>query len=567
MKIKYILAATIFAAIAFIGSAQTLTIDGRLAVLDSVTNTFICPTTIVNFGQSLEAEVWCDEASVAINGTPVVNGDYYTFDVIAGGKNWTVDLTQGDNTVTRQLTFTYLPIMLLNGNFGNEYTNGTVQLLDPDEYIDDVMLSQVKWRGATTNIGDKNKRNFHLKFIDKKGEKKNYSFFGLRSDNSWILDAGQVDFLRVRNRVNTELWNDFASKPYHFDREPKAKTGVDGQMIEMFINGRYMGIYALTEGMDRKELKLKDYDLNTGEIHGQLWKAVGLTNTTSFNLYTPYNNNLDTWAGFETKYPELDEVAPTDYKALADGVYLGDTASTADFNINAHKFFDMPVVIDYEIFLQVMLGVDNYAKNIYWFTYDTQESPKLSLAVWDLDNSMGGWWNPSEFHSSKMDPQRNFSTPNGVIGRPRRPASIYYKQSIERYHELRKDVLSTDSLIARYTTAVNHIKNCGAMKREELRWSRDTDLAGRVLDIENELAYVADWIKKRMEWLDNTRYAMPLEGDVDGNKVVDVVDINELINATLDLGIMTNGSADVNNDGTVDITDLNQLVNILLGNN
>lgn len=564
MKHKYILATLFTGILSLAAQAGDLVIDGHLAVLDSVTGTYLCPTTIVNFGQDLETDVWCEGATLSINGTPVPDGGYYTFDAIAGGKNWTVELTQGDSTVTRQLTFTYLPLVLLNGNFGKEYTQGTVQVLDPDEYIDDMMLSMVKWRGATTNIGDKHKRNYHLKFINSRGEKKNQTFFGLRNDNSWILDAGQVDFLRVRNRVNTELWNDFASKPYYYDREPKAKTGVDGQMVELFLNGQYMGIYALTEGMDRKELKIKEYNPETGEIHGQLWKAEGLTNTTSFNSFKPYNNQQETWQEFETKYPELDEVCPTDYKALGDGVYLGDTTSVAEFNATAHERFDMPVMIDYEIFLQTMLGVDNYAKNIYWLTYDTQESPMLTLAVWDLDTSMGGWWNTSSYHPSEMSPTRSFKAPNGIFVRMCRPTYIYYRQSIERYQELRKGPLSTDSLIARYTAAVNFINDCGAVQREQQRWSRDSDLSGRVLDINAELAYVTDWITKRMDFLDKTRFAMPAPGDVNVDQNIDIVDVNAVVNAMLSEGYLGNANADVNGDKTVDITDINQIFNILL---
>lgn len=568
MKIKPFFTTLVGALVCTITAHAHLSIDGHIAVLDSLTNTYLCPIKRTTFGTRLDAVITFDSIvadTVLIDGFKVANGGEFAFFNIAGSKRWSIEEPQGDSTVTRTIAFTYLPVMVMNGTFGMEYTDGTIQLLDPDNYNDEVLRSRVKWRGGTTNLGDKHKRNYHLKLIDENGEKLDRKFLGLRNDNSWIMDAGQADFLRVRNRVATELWNDFAAKPYHSAQEPKAKTGVDGGMIEVVLNGKYVGVYALTEAMDRKTLKLKKYNEETGEIHGQLWKASEITGATTFNIFSPYNNNLDVWSGQETKYPELDEVCPTDYSPLAEGVLFSDTASVYSFNLKAHTYFDMPVMIDYEIFLQTLLGIDNYAKNIYWYTYDSPASPMLSLAVWDLDTSMGGNWSPTSFHPESVSPTRNIVFGNGIFSRITHPESIYRNSCITRYHELRKGVLNTDSLIERYTNAFYNIYNSGAIVREEARWSRDTDLDGRELNIYRELKYVTEWIKQRMEHLDNNRYRIPLESDVNGDFIVDVVDINNVITTILESGdINENAAADTNKDGVVDIIDINKIINTIL---
>ena len=82
------------------------------------------------------------------------------------------------------------------------------------------------------------------------------------------MDAGQADLFRLRNRIATELWNDIASKPYYADQETDVLTGVRGQVVEVYLNNEYRGIYCLTECMDRKQLKIKKFDKKTGEIHG-----------------------------------------------------------------------------------------------------------------------------------------------------------------------------------------------------------------------------------------------------------------------------------------------------------
>ena len=191
----------------------------------------------------------------------------------------------------------------------------------------------------------------------------------------------------------------------------------------------------------------------------------------------------------------------------------------------------------------------------------------LSLAVWDLDTSMGGNWTPEEFHPATMSPTRSFNAPNAIFKCFLSRNSIYYKQSIARYNELRQGVLSTDSLISRYNAAFKEIYDCGAVSREQARWSHDTDLAGRELSIDRELRYVTNWIQQRMDFLDTNRFREPLEGDVNGDFVVDIDDINAIINTTLyENGYYSNAAADVNGDKVVDVIDVNFEINLILNN-
>ena len=159
-----------------------------------------------------------------------------------------------------------IPILKLTGDFGYEYQEGTVTLLMPNGTSIEKISGKIKWRGGTTNAEDKHKRNYKIK-LDKEQQ-----FFGMRKDNNWILDAGQADLFRLRNRIATEIWNDIATKPYYADKEPDIFTGVRGQIVEVYLNDEYRGIYCLTECMDRKQLKIKKFDKKTGEIYGGLWK-------------------------------------------------------------------------------------------------------------------------------------------------------------------------------------------------------------------------------------------------------------------------------------------------------
>ncbi|MBQ0069069.1 MAG: dockerin type I repeat-containing protein, partial [Bacteroidales bacterium] len=55
-----------------------------------------------------------------------------------------------------------------------------------------------------------------------------------------------------------------------------------------------------------------------------------------------------------------------------------------------------------------------------------------------------------------------------------------------------------------------------------------------------------------------------LKGDVNGDGVVDIADVNAAIDMILGLQTAT-AVADVNDDGTVDVADMNAIINIILG--
>ena len=55
-------------------------------------------------------------------------------------------------------------------------------------------------------------------------------------------------------------------------------------------------------------------------------------------------------------------------------------------------------------------------------------------------------------------------------------------------------------------------------------------------------------------------------GDVNGDGMVDVDDVNAVINIMLDIAARSNyaGNSDINGDGMVDVDDVNAVINIML---
>ncbi len=578
MKIRFLFILSLMLTCSTAAWSQSFSIGGHRAVQDTLNNMWLCSIPQIHFGNDLTATVNFDTewSNVAIDGNVIDNGEEYTFEGISGGKDYVLTAYMGDSLITGNITFTWLPIVELNGTFSNKYRYGTVVVNEPDSASTGQLSAKVKWRGGATNLAGKNKRNYHIKFINAEDStKEDHRFFGLRNDNSWILDAGQMDFLRVRNRVSTDLWLDMARRPWYADSLPNARNGSRGTMVEVILNGEYRGIYNMCEPIDRKQLKLKRYEIDENNkviFHGQIWKTYAWTRTVTMSDPEPRATGATIWDGIELKYPDRDEINRVKWTAMEDAIWF---ANRSNYNLEACEdsmqyFFDIPIMQDYYLFIVAIQALDNESKNIYYACYDTEDNNRLTMVPWDLDICLGQNYAPNRNEPEQVKPTRH---PNEWINHlpmyNMMEVPSYRDEVINRYWELRKTVFNTDSLVNRYRSAVDELENCGAATREENRWSRDTDLARKKLDLSAEMDKVEDWIRQRMEYLDNYVFNRDephyIKGDVDGNGEVNIADVNALIDVILSGNTDAYPNPDVDANGEVNINDINEVLAIILG--
>ena len=382
-----------------------------------------------------------------------------------------------------------------------------------------------------------------------------------------------MDFLRVRNRVSSDLWLDMARKPFYADTVANVRNGSRGQMVEVFLNGEYRGIYNMCEPIDRKQLKLERYDADTKTFHGEIWDAYTRTRTVMMSEPEERTGKL-TWDGFRVRYPDYQEIHRVDWTTLEDAVWFvnrADNAASKQMFIDSiGDYFDLPVLQDYFIFIAALQALDNESKNIYYSCRDITVDRRLTVTPWDLDICLGENYAPAVEIPDMVKPERDLDWINHVPMVDMWNLEVFRTPMIERYKELRKTWLDTDNLVNRYRTAIDELESCGAAGREEERWSGDTDIFKKTLDLSGEMDYVEDWIRRRMAYLDEFVF-IPLpefvRGDVNGDGEVNIADVNTVIDIILggsaDEGTMQR--ADVNGDGEINIADVNTIMDIILG--
>ena len=573
--------------------AKDITIKGRTPIYVESLGMYLCSISEKHFGTNFTDTIAYTPingyGTMRINGTPVADGATYTFDNVEAQKTYSISFTNGSTTVTYPLTFTSLPVVRINGEFSYSYSNGYIVVAQPNKKKAELLDMKAKWRGGITNSNGKHKRNYHVKFLDDMGNKLDKRFFDLRKDNSWILESCQVDMGRIRNRVLTDLWNSYRHDPYYIDQEPEALTGSRGEFVELILNDDYRGIYCMTEAMDRKQMKLKKYDEETLEVHGQLWKSKDWSYATMMGTspdggYQPKyylsdpNGDSEAWDSYNIKYPEIDEIYPVDWSTLYNAVDFVCHSSDADFKAHIAEYFDLPVVIDYYILMETILATDNHGKNMYFAVYDKQVDKKITFGVWDMDATCGQRWSDEYYHASLLGPEQDYSqfisvSEHGDYNLFKRlrdtDAENFNSRVSARYHELRENKFATDSILQRFQDYFTHFRIAGADQREYARWSYDSDVAGHVLNFDTEYDYIDDWSTRRMNYLDTVRFPMTYElGDVNCDGEKDFNDVKAIVNYILgkpQTGNFEFKAADVNNDGIITIADVTKLVNIVNG--
>ena len=233
------------------------------------------------------------------------------------------------------------------------------------------------------------------------------------------------------------------------------------------------------------------------------------TSDLFYNATVPaYYNSSETWSGFENKYPDFGDGEPIEWKPLYDAVNVSsDYSSDANFTSKVDATYDLPVFLDYYLFIELMLASDNQGKNTYLSVYDQTVSPKLTITPWDLDGVWGRRWDGS---SNLTYANQNFET---FINRWEHAQNNLYIRLIKlnyngfntnlknRYRQLRGTYFSYSNLYQRFENYSKLFNISGSGNRERARWG--------IGDINNEMTFVANWITSRLSFLDNQYLGAP----------------------------------------------------------
>ena len=575
MRKKLLLALTLML-ISLSSWGQTLYIGGHRAVFDEINKMWLFSIPQSTFGNDYTATVnYGDSISdFAIDSINVASGEEFVFEGIEGGKKYNVTAAMNDTTIAGYITFTWLPVVEFSGNLNEYFRYSSVIVNYPESTETEPMFAKIKWNETS---GGNNKHNFTIKFLNEEDStKQDRSLFGLRNDSTWIMDAAQQDFLRIRSRVNADLWLDMARKAWYADTLPDAQKGSRGKLVELIVNGNYMGIYNMYEPLDRKQTGIVPYDFDRKKFHGGMWYSYDWSRTVTMSNPKKRDPGMAAWDGFRVEYPDYNIISTVFWEPLENAVTFAPQADEFyPLRAEMGNYFDLPVMQDYYIFITCLQALDHESKNIYYACYDTEVDNRLTMFPSPVTRiSLGAPVSPWDSATdSNLSPTRPVNWISHLPMVDMWGVPTYHNEVVDRYLELRETVLNTDSLVNRYRSVINDLMNCGAGAREQNRWSRKIDLAYKELNLVKEMDNVENWIRQRMEFLDNNHFRhVPIikfiREDVNRDGEVNIADINALIDLIMNGTIIYNEddyiTGDANADDEVNIADINAVIEYIL---
>ena len=360
--------------------------------------------------------------------------------------------------------------------------HGTISVADADGNVI-TMHAGFKIRGTSSQQYDKKSYRVEL-WADETGvEMADTTFLGMRSDDDWNLEAMWAQPLRLRDKVANALWMEMYQLPYA-ETEPDALPGIRMEYADVFINDTYMGVYALTERMDRKQLGLKKFN---GELRGLLYKGNG-PGAPTFELLPDYDNTLDTWDNYEWVYPNESDTA-INWDHLYSFTNFVMNASDNVFYAQYAAQFDKDNAVDYYLFINALKAMDNMGRNLFLARY--KKSSTYMYLPWDLDAI---WGLDTDGH------QTNYSgglMSNGFYDRLTHDCyeGGFVATAQTRYNALRNYILTTDHIMEMVQNQYDALVEAGVYEREHEAWPDYT------VD-ESQLDYMSKWLDDRFHYLD-----------------------------------------------------------------
>ena len=306
------------------------------------------------------------------------------------------------------------------------YRDGTLTLTDSCGSEASFPI-RVRYRGSTSAFYE-GKRNYRVTLGNETQPLKR-SLLGLRKDDDWLLDGMYGDLSRLRNRTAMDLWDDIYRLPW-----TDASGAIAGNVVELWFNDIYKGIYALNERLDRKQLGLCASGGCIYKTFNPSMEGIDLTDFQRDDILYPQPED-SAWYNVEIHWQGdlQDPWAPF--------VSLWNFVSQADdeqFAREIDRYLDLDNCVDYYLFINMLGCSDNMCKNMVFCVRDAAEDTRLYLVPWDLDACLGRLYDNQKAAADMV-------CTNGLFERLM-AVPAFMEKLTARYTELRGGALSVQNV-------------------------------------------------------------------------------------------------------------------------
>jgi hypothetical protein len=490
-----------------------VTFNGQTLIADHTSNTLF-----YSLNKNDEAS-FCPKALVLSDPEAYVAIDReITAEMIENAETARLAVIKGDEYREFELAVTTLPIMKIDytGDIEEYECDMNMFLYDNGEKTGEICATTsggtIRYRGASTLFYPKKAFKLNLKRYEGGVLKNNpQPLLGMRDDDDWLLYAAYNDMEKVRDVFSENLWYETLAN----DNSWGVKAGMCYRYVEVILNGRYHGLYALGFPVDEKQLNLSGDCAKEALYKKKTWDSEDTLEVSQWGIQPGYEAKTDNkyvLSGYEGEFGYYKDSKGNEVYDLSEYALLYEhylyLARHSDDSEALLKCVDIDNLIDINIFFNLIQGEDNVEghllKNEFIAVKRDQENGfKVLYAPWDMDISWGNKWID--------DGDANFTASYYYMPYDNFPGEFGYYEEIlinndtdilektaAKYKELRSDKWSYDNIDKMIDSYEADIFVSGAFYRDKERWPDGI----YEVDCEKKLDWFRQYVHLRLEFLD-----------------------------------------------------------------
>ena len=366
-----------------------------------------------------------------------------------------------------------IPKLYITGNIKNmqdKLDKRKVGVVYKSSDISFESYAEIKIQGAFSTKFDK--KNYNITFYqDSKGKEKRDINIKWGNMSKYTLKADWMEQFHSRNIATAHIASEI-NKKYNLFTDTINYGYTDGFPIEIYINGKFLGLYILCIQKDYL-LEMDESNPNNIAIMG------GGLKLTSFDKL-----ETEEWKNFDVEFGEPNEETLEKLNRIINFVrYSEDEDFVRDFE----KYFNLDSVLNYYCFMQFAQLTDNILRNVYLVTYDGEIWYTLPF---DLEFS----WGNQYFGGLRLQETDNRYLSNLLRQSYlwKRVRTLFADKLKERYAELRQDILTKENVINKLYSFYSLIPQ-ETLEKEYEKWKNKPGY---------KITYIEDYLDQRLETVD-----------------------------------------------------------------
>lgn len=301
---------------------------------------------------------------------------------------------------------------------------------------------------------------------------------GMKSSKKWILLANAYDRSMLRNRYAEYISHNV------FDA---IQWNPSSEYVFLFLNGKFKGLYELTEKieLEKNRLNITDGFIAEYDSHGKRpYTFETKLGKSKVHIRKPDLENKDKYKRFEEKYNEIEE------KILA---------LEADPNMALPAELDVRSFVDWYLLSEYSKNYDSSFYNSVYMNYDFSKNKIYMGPLWDHDIAFGNInkevsYNPRGVYIANSGWYK-ILLKNEVFNSAVKKRWIQKKQELEASITWLEKEGKRINEAAELTDSVWHILGSSVWPRAPGYKERKTH--------QSEVDYLVDWCKKRLIYMDS----------------------------------------------------------------